>query len=41
MQPDHLGLAALVGQEKERRKALGQAVDLDTSEPVSFSLNCL
>ena len=41
MQPDHLGLVALVGQEKERRKALGQAVDLDTSEPVSFSLNCL
>ena len=41
MQPDHLGLAALVGTEKERRKALGQAVELDTSEPISFSLGCL
>ena len=41
MQPDHLGLAALVGKEKERRKALGEEVELDTSEPLSFSLGCL
>ena len=36
MQPDHLGLAALVGQEKERRKALGQAVDLTPANPSVF-----
>ena len=41
MQPDNTELIQLVMMEKERRKTLGESVEIDTSEPVSFSLGCL